>query len=67
MLGKSRKHKVGRIDTLVGQNTELLGDLKFSGGLHVDGIVRGSVIAKEGEDSLLTLSERVIASLSGTA
>lgn len=57
MLGKSRKHKVGRIDTLIGQNTELQGDLTFSGGLHVDGKIVGNVIATEGTPSMLTLSE----------
>ena len=57
MLGKSRKHKVGRIDTLIGQNTELQGDLRFSGGLHVDGKIIGNVIAAEGGSSMLTLSE----------
>jgi len=30
----------------------------FSGGLHVDGKVKGSVKAVEGDDSVLTLSER---------
>ncbi|UCE89827.1 MAG: polymer-forming cytoskeletal protein [Pseudomonadota bacterium] len=47
-----------KIDTLIGQNTEVRGDIVFSGGLHVDGIVRGNVIAEEGSGSLLTLSER---------
>ena len=59
MWGKNKKPKsTTQIDSLVGQNTEIKGDVIFSGGLHVDGVVKGSVIAKEGEDSLLTLSER---------
>jgi cytoskeletal protein CcmA (bactofilin family) len=59
MWGKNKKPKsTTQIDSLVGQNTEIKGDVIFSGGLHVDGVVKGSVIAKDGEDSLLTLSER---------
>lgn len=59
MWGKSKKPKqTAQIDSLIGQNTEIRGDVIFSGGLHVDGTVKGSVIAEQGEDSLLTLSER---------
>ena len=59
MWGKAKKpRQTAQIDSLIGQKTEIQGDVIFSGGLHVDGIVRGSVIAAEGEDSVLTLSER---------
>lgn len=59
MWGKNKKPKsTAQIDSLIGQNTEIQGDVIFSGGLHVDGTVKGSVIAKDGADSLLTLSER---------
>ena len=59
MWGKNKKPKsTAQIDSLIGQNTEIQGDVIFSGGLHVDGTVKGSVIAEKGEDSLLTLSER---------
>ena len=59
MWGQSKKPKqTAHIDSLIGQNTEIHGDVIFSGGLHVDGTVKGSVIAEQGEDSVLTLSER---------
>ncbi len=59
MWGNSKKPKqTAQIDSLIGQNTEIRGDVIFSGGLHVDGKVKGSVISAEGEDSVLTLSER---------
>lgn len=58
MWAKNRKgRKVARIDTLVGQHTEIDGDLAFSGGLHIDGKVRGNVSADDGSGSTLTLSE----------
>jgi cytoskeletal protein CcmA (bactofilin family) len=56
MLGKHKKRRSNKIDTLVGQNTELQGDLVFTGGLHIDGRVKGNVIATDGSDSTLTLS-----------
>ncbi len=55
---KKRKPKTARIDSLIGQQSELRGDVIFSGGLHIDGTVRGNVIAQEGTESTLTLSER---------
>lgn len=59
MWGNRKKPKqTAQIDSLIGQNTEIRGDVIFSGGLHVDGKVKGSVISAEGEDSVLTLSER---------
>lgn len=57
MLGKRKKFKSARIDSLVGHQTEMHGDIKFTGGLHVDGVIRGNVFADDGSDSLLTVSE----------
>lgn len=56
MFGNSKKRKPAKIDSLIGQNTELHGDVVFNGGFHVDGKVRGNVQAHE-PDSLLTLSD----------
>jgi len=54
--GKNQRPAV-RIDTLVGRNTEISGDLSFSGGLHVDGTVRGNISASNGPESMLSLSQ----------
>lgn len=57
--GKSKpKSKSNRIDTLVGQNSELTGDITFSGGLHVDGVVKGNIYAEPESGSILSVSER---------
>lgn len=56
MLG-GKKNPAGRIDTLVGRNTTITGDLRFSGGLHVDGTVQGNVSAEAGSESVLSLSQ----------
>jgi cytoskeletal protein CcmA (bactofilin family) len=57
--GKSQRPAV-RIDTLVGRNTEVIGNLSFSGGLHVDGTIRGNVSASDGPESMLSLSQHGI-------
>jgi len=60
MWGKSKSSttKTAKIDTLIGQNTELRGDVVFSGGLHVDGTIKGNVIADQESGSVLSVSER---------
>lgn len=46
-----------RIDTLVGAETRIEGDLHFSGGLRVDGAIRGDVTEQNGTPSTLIISE----------
>ncbi len=48
---------VDTIDTLVGQNSVFKGDLEFTGGLRVDGKIKGNVIATDDSSSTLVLSE----------
>ena len=57
MFGSRKKFKTTKIDSLIGKNTELLGDLHFAGGLHVDGSVKGNVVADDESSSVLTLSD----------
>ena len=52
---KQRRHTV--VDTLVGGNTKINGDLNFEGGCHVDGTVNGNVSADTESDSALSVSE----------
>lgn len=59
MFGQGNKPKAtaGKVDTIIGQQTRIEGDVHFSGGLHVDGRIKGSIIAEAGSDSVLTVSE----------
>ena len=59
MLGQGKKSKAAgaRIDTIIGQQTRLEGNVHFSGGLLVDGRVKGNIIAEAGSASVLTVSE----------
>lgn len=42
--------------SLIARGTVIRGDLRFSGSLHLDGQIEGTVLG-EGEDAMLTLSE----------
>ena len=50
--------KIGsaRVDTLIGKGTTIDGNLRFSGGLHIEGVVKGN-LAADGDDATLILSE----------
>src|SRR3546814_18392123 len=45
------------VDTLIGRHTEVLGDIRFSGGLHIDGKVKGKVLTSGEKASSLSVSE----------
>ncbi len=49
---------ISHIDTLIGSNTAITGDIHFAGGLRVDGRVCGSVVAAGESLSMLVLSEQ---------
>jgi cytoskeletal protein CcmA (bactofilin family) len=53
--GSSSNNKGTPVDTLIGRQTEVLGDVRFSGGLHVDGKIKGSVTTL-GADKSASLS-----------
>ena len=47
-----------RIDSLIGSGMVVSGDVTFTGGLRIDGHVRGNVVAANGEPSTLVISEQ---------
>ncbi|MBK1874130.1 MULTISPECIES: bactofilin family protein [Marinobacter] len=60
MFGKKKakpRRATGNFDTLISSRTTIEGDVHFSGGLHVDGHIRGKVLAEEGSDAVLRVSE----------
>ena len=54
---KTNDKPCNTIDTLVGATTELKGDIVFSGGLRIDGKVKGDIVARGEDNSTLVLSE----------
>lgn len=57
MFFKSKNKPQNRIDTLIGADTRVEGDIHFKGGLRVDGSVRGSVSENAASPGTLVLSE----------
>ena len=49
--------KPAAMDTLIGRQTEIVGDIRFSGGLHVDGRIKGNVQTAGDKAATLSLSE----------
>jgi cytoskeletal protein CcmA (bactofilin family) len=54
MFGRKTK---STIDSLIGVSTKIEGNVHFSGGLRIDGQVKGNVIADGDEASMLVISE----------
>lgn len=58
MLLRKKRIRSPRISTVIGQGTAIEGNIRFSGGLHVDGVIKGNVISDvEDDKATLTLSE----------
>lgn len=58
MFSSKDKSNNAHYDTLISSKTEIVGDVKFSGGLHIDGIIKGNLIAEEGTGALVRISEK---------
>lgn len=56
MWGNSRK-RGSSIETLIGRQTTIEGDVRFTGGLHIDGEVVGNVVAEQDSGATLSVSE----------
>jgi cytoskeletal protein CcmA (bactofilin family) len=54
MFGRKTRNT---IDSLIGMATTIEGNVHFSGGMRIDGIVKGNVIATGDEPSMLVISE----------
>lgn len=55
-LGNDQKIKSAKIDTLLGKGTTIDGDVRFSGGLHIEGMIKGNLTADD-KDAMVVLSE----------
>jgi cytoskeletal protein CcmA (bactofilin family) len=59
MFGNKENKPHGRIDSLIAAGTRVEGNVRFAGGLRVDGEVRGNIEAAEGAAaSTLVISEQ---------
>ena len=55
-MGKRRRTHAA-INTLVGNDTRVQGDIQFIGGAHIDGYVKGNIKAPDDERAVLSISE----------
>jgi cytoskeletal protein CcmA (bactofilin family) len=53
----SKNNKASAIDSLIGAGTTINGDVSFTGGLRVDGVVKGNIRAVGDKPGTLVLSE----------
>ena len=58
MFEKRNDKPQKRIDCLIGAGTTVDGNVSFTGGLRVDGVVRGNVTTANGETGTLVVSEQ---------
>ncbi len=57
-MARGRRFKAPKVSTVIGQGTVITGDVQFSGGLHLDGAVKGNVSGDTENHSTLTVSEQ---------
>jgi len=59
MLGQGKKEgsESTAVHTIIGQQSRVEGNIHFTGSLHIDGEIKGNIIAEEGSSSVLTVSE----------
>lgn len=60
MWGNDKKNTRHNYDTLISSKTEIVGDIEFSGGLHIDGKIKGCVVASESNNAVVRISDHGI-------
>ncbi len=58
MFERKKSPPQKRIDSLIGAGTTVDGDVTFSGGLRIDGVVHGKVATVDNQPATLVLSEQ---------
>lgn len=59
MFGSKKNSKPqNRIDSLIGVGTRIEGNISFTGGLRIDGEVRGNINSDKGQAGTLVISEQ---------
>ena len=56
MLGRKKRDRAA-VKSFIGPKTRLLGDIEFTGGLHIDGFVKGNVKGSKDDNAVLSISE----------
>lgn len=56
-MARFKRFKPPKVATVIGHGTVITGDVEFSGGLHLDGAIKGNVNGDVESQSTLTVSE----------
>jgi cytoskeletal protein CcmA (bactofilin family) len=54
-MAKKKKTKSPKINTVIGSEVQIVGDLNFSGGLYIEGRIKGRISAEPSSRSMLTI------------
>ncbi len=57
MMSRKKRIRMPRVTTIVGRGTTVKGDIVFTGGLHIDGCVKGDIVAEPDQESGLIVSD----------
>lgn len=57
MFSNKDKTAASHCDTLISQKTEIVGDVKFKGGLQVEGVIKGNLIAEPGSGAVVRVAD----------
>lgn len=57
MFGR-KKQPAGQIETLIAAGTRVEGNLVVTGGIHLEGLVKGNVTCEQGNSALLTIARK---------
>ena len=52
-----KKIKTMRVDTLIGKHSKIVGDILYSGGVHIEGEVEGNLMADQIDKGFVVVSE----------
>ena len=62
MLGNKEKGGFSSSNntTLISSDAEVIGDIKFSGNLDIEGIVKGNIIAQSGKEAVVRVAVSIL-------
>lgn len=56
-MALKKKIKTMRVDTLVGKHSKIVGNIMYTGGVHIEGEVEGNLMADEVDKGFVVVSE----------
>ncbi|HCM06150.1 MAG TPA: cell shape determination protein CcmA [Oceanospirillales bacterium] len=57
MFSSKDKASASHYDTLISQKTEIVGDVNFKGGIQIEGVVKGNLVAEPGSGAVVRISD----------